>query len=458
MKKEQLSDVIGNLSDDLLSEAKRKPEKKARRRYPIWVGSAAAVLAVVFFITGVLGNSTPTAAASCLASPEYPSATDNQIRDKIRTLFSEGAGLDFYKESSKIVLGNTEGKNVVYSPLNLYFALSMLAECAEGESRQQILDALGTESVDALRETVNTFWKASFENDEYGRATLANSVWLSDKTFYIADTVKRLADDYFASAYMGKMGSKELDKALQEWLDKETDGLLKEQVKNVETDELTLVMLASTLYYRSRWTYEFSPNDNTEGTFHGADGDENATFLNKNSDEVYYYGDNFGAIALPQSNGGSVWLILPDEGISAEELARQGLPLEIVNTIGMGDGIESTYCKVNFSMPKTDIHSGLNLIDALKEMGVSDVFDKETANLYGLLLEDCDAWVDVVKQEARLAMDEQGVTAAAFTVETLCGAAIPKDTVDFILDRPFLVVVTNPYNLPVMTAIVNSVA
>jgi len=453
MKKEQLSDVIGNLNEDLLNEANQKPTKKARRRYPLWIGSVAAVVALALLVTGILGRTTPSASAVCLGSPEYPAKTNEDIWESFRNL--ENDGTDFYTESAKIVLGNTNGENVVYSPLNLYFALSMLAECAEGESRRQILDALGADSVEALRETVKTVWEASYQNDEYGRSTLANSVWMSDKMVYNDDTVKTLAEDYYASAYTGTMGSDELNKALQEWLDRETGGLLKEQAQNTETDAQTLMMLASTLYYQARWTYEFDAEDNTEGTFRGAKGDENATFLNKSSDGMYYYGDNYGAISLSLSGGGSAWLILPDEGTGVEELAKQGIPQALVS----GQGTNEGYCRLNISMPKTDINGSLNLIDTLKEMGVSDIFNAETANLSGILSENSGAWVNVVKQEARLAMDEEGVTAAAFTVLELAGAAMPDDeVVDFTLDRPFIVVVTNCYDLPVMTAVVNSIA
>lgn len=44
----------------------------------------------------------------------------------------------------KEILGGTK-ENMVCSPVNVYIALSMLAETASGETRKQILDALGAE-------------------------------------------------------------------------------------------------------------------------------------------------------------------------------------------------------------------------------------------------------------------------------------------------------------------------
>ena len=48
-----------------------------------------------------------------------------------------------------------------------------------------------------------------------------------------------------------------------------------------------------------------------------------------------------------------------------------------------------------------------------------------------------------------VAIDEEGVTAAAYTAMSASDAAMPpEDEVDFVLDRPFLFVLTNEDGLP----------
>ncbi len=43
-----------------------------------------------------------------------------------------------------------------------------------------------------------------------------------------------------------------------------------------------------------------------------------------------------------------------------------------------------------------------------------------------------------------MAVDEYGVTAAAFTIEILCGAAMPPEKqINFICDRPFVFAVAD---------------
>ena len=59
---------------------------------------------------------------------------------------------------------------------------------------------------------------------------------------------------------------------------------------------------------------------------------------------------------------------------------------------------------------------------------------------------------------ARVVIDEEGCTAAAFTVVAPGGSAAPEDEVDFVLDRPFLFCITGDSGLPLFVGIVNNPA
>ena len=57
---------------------------------------------------------------------------------------------------------------------------------------------------------------------------------------------------------------------------------------------------------------------------------------------------------------------------------------------------------------------------------------------------------------ARVMIDEEGCTAAAFTL-MLCGSGMPpEEEVDFVCDRPFLFVITSETGLPLFIGIVNN--
>lgn len=68
-------------------------------------------------------------------------------------------------------------------------------------------------------------------------------------------------------------------------------------------------------------------------------------------------------------------------------------------------------------------------------------------------------YVESIEHAARVAIDEKGVTPAAYTLILLAGAAAPSPDqleIDFVLDRPFLFVIEGQNNLPLFTGIVNN--
>src|SRR5699024_6557756 len=129
---------------------------------------------------------------------------------------------------------------------------AMLAELTDGNSRQQILDLVGADSIEDLRTQANAVWNGQYRNDGATTSILASSLWLNEDVSFVEDTMKRLADTYYASSYQGEMGSQELNKALQDWLNAQTGGLLENQVNEITMDPETVMTIATTLYYQAK--------------------------------------------------------------------------------------------------------------------------------------------------------------------------------------------------------------
>ena len=111
----------------------------------------------------------------------------------------------FFASSIQEFLSNSNGANKVYSPLNVYMALAMLAEVTDGESRQQILTLLGSENIDALRAQAASVWNANYSNDGAVTSILANSLWLNEAVDFNQSTMDSLAQNYYASAFRGQI-------------------------------------------------------------------------------------------------------------------------------------------------------------------------------------------------------------------------------------------------------------
>lgn len=120
------------------------------------------------------------------------------------------------------------------------------------------------------------------------------------------------------------------------------------------------------------------------------------------------------------------------------------------------DRSDKKYLTVNLSVPKFDVASSADLKESLHALGVADVFDMNLSD-FTPLTEDSKIYLSEVEHSARVAIDEEGVTAAAYTAEIGDGADMPpEEEMDFVIDRPYLFAITNRNNLPLFVGIVKN--
>lgn len=363
--------------------------------------------------------------------------------------------LDFSAKVMKQLLKEDDHENRVFSPINIYIALGMLAETTDGNTRQQILDFLGVSSIEDVRILMKGLYNNTYYDEDL-KSVLASSIWLRDDINYNQDTMDSLAENYYASSFSGEMGSPEYSEAFRTWLDEQTDGLLKEQIGDMEFKKETLVTLATTVCFCAKWKQEFIKDYTDEGIFHAAAGDVQCDFMHQSTTGPCYRGDKFRAVMkwfYPAL--GNMMFILPDEGVSVYDLLEDEQVLDFIDK-GF-DYEQSKSVIINMTMPKFDISSKKDIVEDLKELGVTDAFDKMNADFSPLTDETDNIYLNKVEHGVRVAADEEGVKAAAFTVETIeMGALIPDETVDFVLDRPFMFVIRIGDGLPMFIGIVEN--
>lgn len=381
-------------------------------------------------------------------------------RSDIRTryeFFQDYSGeLDlFFTDSMRQFLADSQGQNKVYSPINVYMVLGMLAEVTDGESRNQILDLLGADSVEDLRAQANTIWNANYRNDGATTSIFASSLWLNKDVNFVQSTMDSLAQNYYASSYQGIMGSEELDSALQNWLNEQTGGLLEDEASGIALNEDTIMALATTVNFHARWRDEFYEGATYTGVFHGVNGDLECDFMRQNEMRTYYWGENFSAVNQSLTNIGSMWFILPDEGVSVDELIEDDQAMEFVMAREWED---QKSLMVHLTVPKFDVSSDMDLIPGLKALGVMDVFDSQISDFTPMTADIGQICLSQAQHAARVQIDEEGCTAVAYTVfATAATSAEPEDLeeIDFVLERPFLFVITGVEGLPMFAGVVN---
>lgn len=370
------------------------------------------------------------------------------------TMNSENDG--FSANFLRMTLENSKKENVIVSPINVYMALGMLAEVTEGNSRAQVLGAINEADLETLSSNVHDLWNYNYVDDGKAKSLLGSSIWLRNGTEYRMDTLERLSQLYYADSFSGEMGSKEYNDSFHNWLNNHTGNLLKDQIDGIDLDPETIAAICSTLYFKSAWTEEFYDGANSEEIFHSAKGDVKTTFMNKSERGRIYFGEHFAAASLQMEDNYSMMFLLPDEGVAPETLLEDEDAMHFILT---GEDCESKIYKVNYSIPKFDVESQLSLIDTLKKMGVSDVFDSEKSDFSALTEEEKNIVVSEILHGARVKIDEEGCEAAAYTVIMMKNTAIMVDDekYSFVADRPFIFVIRNEANLPLFVGIVNTI-
>lgn len=476
MKAEDLFDAIGMAEDEMVQKAQTIKKKfwKKKRFY----GAIAAVLAVCLLFGTVFGRSggVRDLKAYAMAEAEYPQKVrmpleedyagnweaynddyDKWYREKREQLAYYKKDLElnsFLTKSIKEFLSGKDGENIAYSPINVYMALGMLAEITDGKSRAQILDLLGAADIKALRNDVSSLWNSHYCNDGYNATILANSLWLNESLDFKKSTLETLAETYYASSYKGEMGSDNFNQALQTWLNEQTGGLLEENIAQIEMSPETILALASTVYFKAKWSDTFVKSKTSEETFYAPDGEILCDFMKESKSGTFYTGDNFSAVhKYFESRNGGMWFILPEEGVTPEALLSDSQTMDFI--LSGSEWENNTYLRINLSVPKFDITSGLDLTDGLKKLGVTDVFD-ETASDFSSITKESPCILTKAQHDVRVMIDEEGCTAAAYTVllNKVTGMP-PKEEVDFVLNRPFLFVITSEVGLPLFVGIVN---
>lgn len=423
--------------------------------------SCAAVPEETRLVTSDLPEEARLVAPDLPEMAPYPSSEDeyDAWRESVAAQQRDSAcaeGLTpFLTAATQTILTDSGDTNRIYSPLSLYMALALLAETTGGQTRAEILALLGKEDVTALRQQASDLWNANYRSDGAMTRTLATSLWLNESVPFRQETVQTLADSYYTSVYRGKMGGAELNAALQSWLNDNTLGLLTELAQSIYLPADTAAAIASTVALSARWDVTFNERATTADAFHTPDGDVTCDFMRSSGDDYIYWGERFTAAKRAFDQGGAMWFILPDEGVTTNDLLQDSEALAFM----LDPNVErnSRYVKLHLSVPKFDVSSQLELSGSLRALGVTEVFDAASADFSPLTNANLPINLSQMRHDARVIIDEEGCKAAAYTVMILPGAAPPQDReeIDFVLDRPFLFVTTGAHGLPLFVGVVN---
>ncbi len=448
LKEKKILDTTTNDRDELIEEAR---VSKFRKKVPLWQRWTAivVVLATVAIIAALVlltSRDKDLNTGENIIQVVYPKAyayTDPngwiEVREQnpVDDDFIKAVNEFSYKTSANIL--TEAGKNINYSPISLYFAMSLAASGAEGETEEQLLALLGVSDKEVLSKQCGNLYRTLHKDNEIGKLKIANSLWMDDEfkgkpIIFKDDFVRQAAENFYASSHSVDFANDETGRIMADWISKNTNGTLSPKL---EINPEQILSILNAVYFYDQWTDRFDRDKTAEDVFYLSNGSEvKADFMNQTYGSARFTkGEGFTTSSLNlKNNGCEMVFILPDEGISPYNLILS--PEEMKQTF---EGGESIFGEVVWKIPKFSFGLKLSFTKMLNSLGVSSAF-RPDADFSGITDHMC--YITDIEQETHIGIDEEGVEASAYTQFNYQGAALPEGRADMILDRPFIYGIT----------------
>ncbi|XP_031484554.1 serpin-ZXA-like [Nymphaea colorata] len=351
--------------------------------------------------------------------------------------------------ASRIALSEAREVNLVFSPLTLHIALSMVAAGSKGRTGDQILSFLRArtnEELNSLSAQIVSLILA--DGSTLGGPTLssANGVWVDESMPLKPAFAEIVKGVYGAEAKAVDFQTKaiEVENEVNSWAEGQTNGLIKELLPSGSVNNLTRLILANALYFKGAWKDKFDASVTKEGSFYPLSGESvQVMFMTSSKKQFVAAFPGFKVLKLPYGQGEdkrlfSMYLFLPDERNGLHNLVEKvGSDLDFINR-----HLPSNKVSVGqFMIPKFKISYGFEASGVLKQMGLFLPFSGEAE-----LTEMVDSplgnklSVSSIFHKSFIEVNEEGTEAASATaaVVMLRSAMMPQPPIDFVADHPFL--------------------
>ena len=359
---------------------------------------------------------------------------------------NNGFTLNFFQSLN----GKTKNQSVICSPLSITYVLSMVNDAATGTTEQELEQTLGFHAGGI--QAVNDYCKNLIDNlphvDEKVQLNIANAIFVNDKYQLKKQFQQDMANYYDAKAEALDFSSLSTLDRINGWCDEKTRGMIPTILERV--DPRTVSYLLNAIYFKAEWASMFEKNETREEVFTTPDGETRVPLMHQNVYMNYLRNDQYAAVSIPYGNG--QWMMtvmLPEDGKTTDDvissLAASGWSTDFLKNPLR----EARRYAVDLKLPRFetafDTDDAGGLIELLMGMGIRRAFDGNSAEIPNMC-ENGDLYISMMKQKAKIKVNEEGSEAAAVTIAGLNFLSAVADTQEppkatFHANRPFVYVI-----------------
>lgn len=336
--------------------------------------------------------------------------------------------------------------NLMFSPYSIMQAIAVPYIGAEGETAEQIREALNftlaqgeiAPEIAALNSLLTEREMPEMpEGDEAQglEINIANALWGQDGFPFIDSYVDTINENFDAALRLVDFTSApdEARVAINDWVAEQTEDRIQNILQEGAITPMTRMVLANAIYFNASWMNPFQEFATQDGAFTLLGGEEvNVPLMNQQESYFYAEGEGYQAITLPYLGGDmAMMVILPAEDTFAD--AQTMLTADFFNTILENQANQ----QVNLFLPRFEYEYEVELGQLLADLGMPIAFSND-ADFSGMAEEPLA--IDSVIHKSFVAVDETGTEAAAATVMTMrATSAMPmEEIVEMRVDRPFM--------------------
>lgn len=329
-----------------------------------------------------------------------------------------------------------ENENVMISPLSISYALSMTVNGANGETRDDMLEALRLKgiSVDGINNSYKNLTRALLSVDKRVLMSIANSVWI-ENDFTVKKTFTDILTDFYdADAKTFDINDASAPDKINTWIEDKTNGLIKKMIDKLNDN--TVMLLINAIYFKGKWKSQFDESKTIPMPFYKSAGNQiNVPMMKQKTDFKVYAGNGFAMAEFPYGQGNFVMdVILPDEpgGLSnaIASLSDESFTAWLNQMNARETDVSFPRFKYGFKKKLKDVLSDMGMGIAFTDAAdLSNITDK-----YDLLIND-------VTHQTFIETNEEGTEAAAATVVDIGVTSMPPAALVFKMDHPFIYII-----------------
>ena len=336
----------------------------------------------------------------------------------------------------------TSQKSEIVSPISITYALGMLNNGAAGETQAEINKVLGFGDTGA--DGINDFCRKMLTEapnlDKLTKVMIANTIYMNKDYQLKSDFITKAKNFYDAEPETRDFYDGQTMDVINQWASDHTEKMIEKVLDENSFNPDAVSYLLNAIYFKGAWAEKFDKGNTKIEAFRTETGEVNQVPM-MHQEHLFNYTEteDCQALCLPYGNNAyRMTILLPKEGKTVYDIAQKLTTDNWRQYQWMGGT-----AIVDVKLPSFESESELELKKIMSALGMPKAF---TPNADFTNFCNVPTYIGLMKQVAKIKLNEEGTEAAAVTVIGDVSSAPGKPSeplhVNFHATRPFLYVIS----------------